>query len=97
MFITTEKMQSLVDIRTEAAKLATQWFTEQCHNPFTDYYWWYLETTEDQDGVIAIAASCPEGFRLAMPQRLGKGLTVEQNVHQFVEVAKTLPILTLER
>ncbi len=87
-------MQNMQDVQREATRVANIWFGQQCRDPFTDYYWWYKESTAERGGELAISPECPsEGFKLARPERLGKSLTVEQNVWRFMDLAQKLPIL----
>ena len=73
------------------------WFTKQIKNPFADYYLYYLESTSEHDGGIIICENQPSNpeFKLAWPQRINKGATIEQNFNQLCnDVLGKLPVLS---
>ena len=87
-------MKNMEDIRIRARLEVEQWFNIQCANPFNDYYWWYMESTPEHDGGFIIAQDRPANSDYTIAGKLGKHLTKDQNIYQFLEVARRLPILS---
>jgi len=84
------------DAIAEAAELEIKhWFPKQCQNQNEDYYWYYEESTAEHNGGFLICKEQPANpeYKLATPERLGKGITKEQNLRRFLNVARFLPIL----
>ena len=89
-------MKNMEEIYNMALLEAKQWFAKQ-DAPFTDYYWYYTETTPEHDGGFLIAADKPANSDYAIAGRLRRDKTVEQNVTMFCEIARRLPILEYEQ
>lgn len=89
-------MKNMADI-TAAARLEIEaWFAKQCQNPFADYFWWFLATTPEHDGGFLIAQDRPVNQDYAIAGKLEKHLTKEQNLSRFLEIARRLPILSIQ-
>ena len=73
-----------------------QWLFKQAMNIYADFYLYYTPTTAEHDGGILIAQDAPSSdYKLARPDRLGKGNTVEQNFNQIrIHTLPHLPVLT---
>lgn len=91
-------MKTRADLETHLRAELNQWFVKQCQDGFTDYYLWFLESTAEHDGGILIAAKPPAntGYRLALPEKIRKGCTVEQNFNWLrLGICRTLPVLSV--
>lgn len=90
-------MNTWQDVTNRARMEIEQWFPRQCREPFTDFYWFYMETTPEHDGGFIICKDAPANADYKIASKLGKHLTKDQNLYQFLEVAGKLPILALQR
>lgn len=89
-------MKNWKELSERAQMEIDQWFPKQCRNEYTDYYWYYIETTPEHDGGFLICENPPANpeYKLAMPEKLGKHLTKDQNLYRFLEIARRLPVLS---
>ena len=69
------------------------WFPRQCQNSFTEYSWWYIESSPAHDGGFLIAEDKPANTDYLFAGALGRHLTKEQNLQKFLDTARRLPIL----
>lgn len=88
-------LRNFNDITVRVRAEVEAWFTRQCREPFTEFYWWYAETTPQRDGGFLIAAEKPANGDYAIAGRLERHLTKDQNIARFLEVVRRLPILSL--
>lgn len=86
-------LESWKDIVAMAEAEIDQWFPRQCREPYTDFYWYYMETTPEHDGGFLISKDKPANPDYLIAGKLAKHLTKEQNLYQFLETAGRLPIL----
>jgi hypothetical protein len=89
-------MKTWNDLTVTLKSELDQWFVRQCRNIHGDYYLYFIETTPAHDGGIIICDERPANpeYRLAWPQRINKGATVEQNYRCLLEVCRRLPVLS---
>jgi hypothetical protein len=90
-------MKDIMELETRLRAELDQWHVKQCRNNFDDYYLYYLETTAEHDGGIIICKEAPanQSYRLAMPQRIDKGATVNQNFNRIRNgILRSLPVLS---
>lgn len=92
-------MKNIADLETRLLEELTAWFPEQCQKPYEDFYLYYWPTTPDHNGGIIIigGGSTPHSteYQLAMPERINKGDTVEQNFNRIrLGILRTLPVLS---
>jgi hypothetical protein len=94
------KMKNRADLETALKiELERNWFPQQCREPFSDFYLYYLPTTTEHYGRLSICKdnlANPE-MKLATAQRINKGASVEQNFNWLrCDVIGTLPVLTID-
>ena len=89
-------MKNFEELKTRLRNELDQWFIRQCRNTFSKYYLYYLETTAEHDGGIAICSEDPPNkeYKLATTEHIQRHLTVEQNFYRLVDVASRLPVLS---
>ena len=91
-------MRNRADAETRLKMELEQWFIKQCKNSFEDYYLYYMEATAEHDGGLLIYQDQPPntGYKLACPERINKGATIEQNFnHLRNQILGKLPILSV--
>lgn len=91
-------MKNLADLENVLRVELNQWFVRQCRDEYGDFYLYYLPTTAEHDGGISICKDKPANPEcvLAMPERIDKGATVEQNFNRIRRgVLKSLPVLSV--
>lgn len=90
-------MHDLRDIKTRLRNELEQWFIKQTHNPFEDYYLYYLESTPEHDGGLLIAREKPVNteYQMAGGGKINKGATVDQNFNVLMATVMGLPILSI--
>lgn len=90
-------MKTAQDLYTRFQNELNQWFPRQCGNPFEKFYLYYLESTPDHDGGIIISKDTPgnDQYRLATPEAMQRGMTVEQNFYHFQTILNRLPVLSI--
>ena len=86
-------MKNMSDISAAARREVETWFTKQCRESFSDFFWWYQETTPSHNGGFLIAKDRPANADYAIAGKLQKHLTKDQNLALFLDVARRLPIL----
>jgi len=92
-------MKTETDLQNRLLAELKQWFTRQCADQHRDFYLWYLPTTAEHDGGIIICSDKPVNpeYQLAMPERIRKGDTVEQNFIRIRSgVLRSLPVLSAD-
>ena len=91
-------MKNLADLETRLMEELDIWLTRQSCEPYADYYLYYRETTPEYDGEILIlpaTASKGSEYQLAMPERINKGATINQNFNRIRHgILRTLPVLS---
>jgi len=91
-------MHNMRDIKDRLQAELEQWFLKQCKNNYADFYLYYLPAAPEHDGGLLIAENIknPE-YLLAMPEKINKSITVEQNFNRIMVygVLNKLPILTI--
>ena len=89
-------MKNMTDLENRFRLELKQWFKKQTLNIFDDYYLFYLETTSCHNGGILICKDNPPNpdYKLATPQRINKGATIDHNMNLFRSILKTLPVLS---
>ena len=89
-------MKNWNEVVTRATLEVEQWFIKACRTP-APHYWFYIEATAEHDGGFLIAETQPANPDYKQLDALGVHLTKEQNLHRFLEVARSLPILDREK
>jgi hypothetical protein len=64
-----------------------QWYIAQCRNLWADFYLYF------KLGDIKIAQDAPEGYDLALTQRISKEFTREQVRHELYDILRRVPCL----
>ena len=90
-------MKTLADLEARLMEELDIWLTRQSCEPYADFYLYYRKTTEEYDGnILILPATASKGseYQLAMPERINKGATVNQNFNRIrADVLRTLPVL----
>jgi hypothetical protein len=91
-----EMMKTEADLQNRLMAELKAWVVRQCHNPYTAYYLYYLETTPEHDGGILICENPPANgdYQLASPDRISPGGTVNQNFNKYRQICRSLPVLS---
>jgi len=91
-------MKNIADLETRLLEELDQWITQQSCEPYADFYLYYRETTPEYDGnILILPATASKGseYQLAMPERISKGATVNQNFNRIRHgILRTLPVLS---
>jgi hypothetical protein len=90
-------MKTEADLQTALRNELNQWFPRQCREPYTDFYLYYLETTQEYDGGILIASEAPanSNYKLATPEKIRKACTIDQNFNWIAQgIVRRLPVLS---
>ena len=88
-------MKNLNDILNKFKSELKQWFSVQCANPYTKFYIWYKESTDETDGDIVIADARPEGYKLASCESVRRDMTDEGNFIRNYELMRKMPVLSI--
>lgn len=88
-------MKTYSDLQDRLKIELTHWFNLQCQNIFDDYYLYYTETIPGKSGGIIICKNPPSNdYKLAMPERINKGMTIDQNFYHIINTCLSkLPVL----
>jgi hypothetical protein len=91
-------MKTIQDVKARFHAELVQWFRKQCENPGGQYHLYYLKSTPGHDGGLLIRKDPPENpeYKLATPEALRRGLTIEQNAVHFHDVLMRLPVLSVD-
>ena len=78
-------MKDRADLETRLKAELEQWLEKQIRNEYADFYLYYLPTTAEHDGGILIARDRPANpeYKLAMSERINKGLSINQNFNRI--------------
>ena len=76
-------------INNEFKKAIDEWFVKQCRLPFNSFYLYYKPRHIE----FTIAENAPEGFELALPERISPAFSKETVYGKYRNVLNTLPIL----
>lgn len=90
-------MKTVADLETRLLNELKQWFPKQCRDNFKDFHLYYQESKPGHDGAIIICSEQPANheFKLAMPEHINKGQTIEQNFYRIRNtVLMKLPVLS---
>lgn len=96
IFLRGEIMKTYADLQDRLKIELIHWFSIQCRENETDFHLYYTETIPGKDGSIMIARNAPNPeWKLAMPERINKGATIEQNFNHIVLTCLSkLPVLS---
>lgn len=79
------------------ADIVRGWFRAQCReNPFGHFFLYFKPSAGAVPGALAIAEDCPEGFKLAAPERVSPAWTEERAVRFVWDTWRSLPVLPTE-
>ena len=90
-------MRTREELETRLMNELNHWFTRQCQDIYSDFYLYYLPSTANHDGGILIAEHKPANpeYRLAMPEKIEKHSTPEQNFRRINNsVLGRLPVMS---
>jgi hypothetical protein len=90
------KMKNMADVATQVNLELIHYRQQQAKNIYDDYYLYYMEATPEHDGGLIICKNQPPNpdYKLAMPERIGKHLSSEQQRIKIINICRTLPILS---
>ena len=81
------------EIWQEADRVSREWFKNQCHQPYTAFYWYYLPG----DIKFAVSHEKPgNNWELASSERISPGKSWLYVRADMCEKARRLPILSGE-
>ena len=82
------------EVKSQIVEACNAWFVAQCQNPFERMYFYYMRSTETENGKIIISATHPgEGWQLGRAERMSPGKTVDQEIYQITQLCKGPPLL----
>jgi hypothetical protein len=89
------EMKTMADLETRFRNELNQWFIRQSRDIYADFYLYYLPTTAEHDGHIAIFEEDPPNpeYVLACGMKINKGAEINQLMNQWRPILRTLPVL----
>lgn len=89
-------MENMTDIETQLKIALTSWYSRQIKNLNEDYFLYYRPATKRHSGKLLITNGNTI-YSLAMPERINKGATIEQNFNKIrlQGILNRLPILNI--
>lgn len=89
-------MKTMEEVRNQIQLEVLQWFKKQMLDLYSDYYVYYQPAKNGNTGGIVICKEIPVNpeYVLGMPEKVGKHLSIEQNIARIAEHARRWPILS---
>ena len=83
------------EIKTRLILEIESWFTKQCHDPYSDYYLFCIESKPEHDGGFLISKKQPanKSYTLALNSRMNKSYTKDQIFNWLMPFINKLPII----
>ena len=89
-------MENMADVEAQLKIALTSWYSRQIQNLNEDYFLYYRPSMERHSGKLFITNGNTI-YNLAMPERINKGATIEQNFNKIrlQGILNRLPILSI--